>query len=903
GVYEESEILDRILNRYLAPVALILTVFFGYLYYKWRAERKFSQQQILNYQQRTQLALEGADLGLWDWDVPSGNVFFNERWCNMLGYQADEIASHLSSWETLVHPDDWAVIKPVLNGHLEGKIPRYESEHRLRHKNGQWIWVLVRGKVMERGIRGEPIRFVGTDLDITERKNNQEFLQTLLAEQQAMLDNHLIGFAKIRDSIFIWANPTFEKMLGYDKDELIGKPTNKHFISEEEYQAFSKDCYPALNCNSSYRAQVRQVRKDGSQIWVDLSCTIMDQEKNELIGVIIDVTERKLAEDAKLDALNHINKIASQVPGVVYQYCLRPDGSACFPYASEGIQEIYRVNPEQVREDASKVLAIFHPEDYEGIQASILSSAKNLTRWQYEYRVKFDDGTIRWLFGNALPNKQEDGSVLWHGFITDITERRKIEALLHESEVRNALILNCAELGTWDWQIKTGQVIYNEHWARMRGYRLDEIEQHVSEWEKRIHPDDLAKVKSTVAEHFKYHTGFFHAEYRVCTKSGQWIWILDRGAVIEYDADGNPLRMAGTEMDITGRKQAEKDLLTSRERLYFALQGANDGMWDWNFVTNEVYYSPRWKSMLGYAEHELADRLETWSELVDPTERKGVLQNVKDYIDGVSPNFEVEFRMLHKDGHWVDILSRAKLAVDAEGRQLTPRRLIGTHVDISDRKNQEQQRLVQEMAHRNTLVREVHHRIKNNIQGITGILRQFAETHPETLAPINHAISQMQSIAVIYGLQGQDSISRVLISDLLIAIARGIELLWKIPVPVDILPAWPIYIIAENEAVPLALVLNELILNAVKHAGHPKRVNVILRTGSSHEMIHISILNTGQLPPDFNFDNRRQINTGLNLVASLLPRAGSRLSFEQQGPTVVTLLEFQSPVIKLEYQS
>ncbi|MGZ8919122.1 MAG: transporter substrate-binding domain-containing protein, partial [Methylobacter sp.] len=109
GVYEESEILDRILNRYLAPVALILAVFFGYIYYKWRAERKFAQQQILNYQQRTQLALEGADLGLWDWDVPSGNVFFNERWCNMLGYQADEIASHLSSWETLVHPDDWAV--------------------------------------------------------------------------------------------------------------------------------------------------------------------------------------------------------------------------------------------------------------------------------------------------------------------------------------------------------------------------------------------------------------------------------------------------------------------------------------------------------------------------------------------------------------------------------------------------------------------------------------------------------------------------------------------------------------------------------------------------------------------------------------------------------------------------
>jgi len=897
GVYQERELSNQTLLRYAGIIGLILVIIFAYVLSKWRTEREFTQQQILDYRERTQLALEGGDLGLWDWSVPSGNVFFNERWCAMLGYPPDEIAPHVNSWKALVHPDDWSVINPVLNDHLAGKSERYESEHRMLHKNGHWIWVLDRGKVMERGIKGEPLRVVGTHLDITERKNNQDYLETLLAEQNAMLDNELIGIARVRNSRFIWVNPTFEKMLGYEKAELIGAPTSKLFISEEAYQIFSDVCHPKINSHAPYRSVIKQVCKDGRQLWVDLSCTIIDGNNDELMGVMIDVTEQKQAEDERLEVLNRINKIARLVPGFVYQYCLRPDGSACFPYASEGIRDIYRVSPEQVREDAAQVFDILHPDDYQGIFDSILTSAKNLSPWQYEYRVKFDDGSVRWLFGNALPNKQPDGSTLWHGFITDITERRKIEALLHDSETRNALILNCAELGTWDWEIKTGRVVFNEHWAEMRGYRLDEIKQHVSEWEKRIHPDDLPKIQAKVTEHFNTRSGFFHAEYRVLTKAGDWIWILDRGAVIEFDADGNPARMAGTEMDITLRKQADKELLESRERLYFALQGANDGMWDWNLVTGEVYYSPRWKSMLGYADDELMNTIETWENLVDPADRDPVYQQAQEYAKGQIQKFEVEFRMRHKDGRWVNILSRAKLAVDAPGRLLTPLRLIGTHVDISDRKIQERKRIEQEKAHRINLVREVNHRIKNNLQGITGILRQYTVKHPETLDPINQAISQMQSIAVIYGLQGQDSLSRVSLIELLGAISKGVESLWKVPFKLDRPPDWPEYIITENEAVPLALVLNELSLNAVKYGKNSGYVKISLRANVSDGSVQIAIRNHGNLPAGFNFENKLNLNTGLNLVASLLPPKGAKLSFEQQGSLVVALLELHPPIL------
>jgi diguanylate cyclase (GGDEF)-like protein/PAS domain S-box-containing protein len=120
-------------------------------------------------------------------------------------------------------------------------------------------------------------------------------------------------------------------------------------------------------------------------------------------------------------------KIAHSVPGVVYQFRQRVDGSSCFPFASEGICEIYRVNPEDVRKDATKAFLCIHPVDLEKVVESIQTSAQNLTQWHHEYRVKFDDGTVKWLLGNAMPEREADGATLWHGFIMDITARKQME--------------------------------------------------------------------------------------------------------------------------------------------------------------------------------------------------------------------------------------------------------------------------------------------------------------------------------------------------------------------------------------------------------------------------------------------------------------------------------------------
>ena len=163
-----------------------------------------------------------------------------------------------------------------------------------------------------------------------------------------------------------------------------------------------------------------------------------------------------------------------------------------------------------------------------------------------------------------------------------------------------------------------------------------------------------------------------------------------RDVEVEYfpirDATGEITLMAAIIRDVTGRHMNEARLKASEERFNLAMAASRDGIFDWNPVTNDVYFSPAWKSMLGYAYDELENDFSVWEQLTqtDDLERTRVL--VQDLIAGRIERFEAEFRMRHRHGHWVDILARASALYDAEGRAV---RVVGTHVDISERKRAE----------------------------------------------------------------------------------------------------------------------------------------------------------------------------------------------------------------------
>lgn len=133
------------------------------------------------------LVLEGANDGFWDWDIPSGRVVFSSRWAAMIGYDPSELTGDLGTWSQRVHPDDSPAVMEVLEQHLRGESPFYETEHRLQHRDGHWIWVLDRGKVVARDAAGQPLRATGTHTDVTARREVEAQLRATLRSNERLV--------------------------------------------------------------------------------------------------------------------------------------------------------------------------------------------------------------------------------------------------------------------------------------------------------------------------------------------------------------------------------------------------------------------------------------------------------------------------------------------------------------------------------------------------------------------------------------------------------------------------------------------------------------------------------------------------------------------------------------------
>jgi PAS domain S-box-containing protein len=168
---------------------------------------------------------------------------------------------------------------------------------------------------------------------------------------------------------------------------------------------------------------------DGQRDWVSVRAGPLVEDDRVAAAILCatNVTARRHDEERIRELVSRLQKIASQVPGMVFQYKLRPDGTSCLPYVSDRIRDILRLSPDDVSEDANTAFSVLHPEDRATIIASLAESARTLTPWQHEARVVFPGGEERWLYGNAMPEQQADGSTLWHGFAHDITLRKQAE--------------------------------------------------------------------------------------------------------------------------------------------------------------------------------------------------------------------------------------------------------------------------------------------------------------------------------------------------------------------------------------------------------------------------------------------------------------------------------------------
>ena len=315
------------------------------------------------------------------------------------------------------------------------------------------------------------------------------------------------------------------------------------------------------------------------------------------VVVLLRMMERSQGwKQAHEAALSRLQKIASRVPGVVYEYRMRPDGSSCFPFASEAIRDIYRVEPEQVQHDAAPVFRILHPDDVEGVQASIEASARDLSLWRHEYRVRFEDGTERWLLGNAKPERAADGQVIWHGFITDITDRKKVEAALIESEALFRLIfshnLDAALLTQPDGRILAA----NLEAQRMFGYSEDEFRSL-----GRSGLVDLDDPRLETALEQRARQGWFRGELGMIGRGGRKIPV-ELSSSVFTGQDGSHM----TSMlirDITERQRTEQQL-----RIAATVFESQEGMMVTDAAGHILRVNQAFTDITGYGAEEVAGR-------------------------------------------------------------------------------------------------------------------------------------------------------------------------------------------------------------------------------------------------------------------------------------------------------
>ncbi len=338
-----------------------------------------------------------------------------------------------------------------------------------------------------------------------------------------------------------------------------------------------------------------------------------------------------------------------------------------------------------------------HPEDVDWLYASFEGQMVGVSLpFQIEHRVRHTrpqppegdgEGGWRWLVCRGMAVMDEAGEpVRLVGSVADITERKRAETALRRSEERYALAAAASNDGLYDWDLVKGTVYYAPRWKAMLGFADQDIGDSPSEWLDRVLPEDAGALRAAL-DALGADSTAFQIEHRIRDAAGGVRWMSCRGIAV-LDPQGRPVRLVGSQADVTARKLAEQRLRQSEERYALAAAGAADGLWDWRLDTGEVYYSPRWKAMLGHGERELSNTVADWFDRIHPADLEGMKTAIALHVSGEREHLQHEFRIRAAGGEVLWMLVRGLAVRDEQGRAV---RMAGSMTDITARKKAEEQ--------------------------------------------------------------------------------------------------------------------------------------------------------------------------------------------------------------------
>ncbi|MDD1474565.1 PAS domain S-box protein, partial [Dolichospermum sp. ST_sed4] len=580
------------------------------------------------------------------------------------------------------------------------------EEYRIIRPDGtiRWIW----GRCFPiRDTFGQIYRIGAIAEDITDRKHTEQerdrLLQILASQNQTLETQVLERTAEFQESekrfrnlvetssdwiwevnesgVYTYSSPQITAVLGYSPAEVLGKtPFDLMPMAEakrvlKEFMNFVADQVPFQCLENTNR------HKDGKLIILETSAVPIFDANGQFRGyrgMDRDITARKQTEIALWRHELRFQRIADNIPGVMYQYVLHPDGSHEFIYVSDRSQELYELEPVTIITDANNLFKLVHPEDMSSMYETISHSAQTLEQWSWEGKIITPSGRMKWIHGISQPQKQANGDILWDGLILDITDRKQIEIALRESEEFNRSIFDnnadCLKVLDLD-----GNIIS----MNQPGQNLMEIDDFAKvcgqEWEKFWVGQDQLKAIQAIETAKGGTVSRFQGFCPTAKGIPKWWDVLI--APIP-DLEGNILRLVATSRDITANKEADKQLRNLSDRLNLAIKSAQIGIWDWDIVNDHLVWDERMYELYGVNSSDFLGVYQAWESGLHPDDLLFSRTAIQQAIEG-EKDFEPEFRVVWTDGTIKFIKAYAIVQRDQQGKA---QRMIGTNFDISQQK-------------------------------------------------------------------------------------------------------------------------------------------------------------------------------------------------------------------------
>ncbi|MCB5225866.1 PAS domain-containing protein [Alishewanella sp. 16-MA] len=498
--------------------------------------------------------------GLWYWDLERPEEeWMDPKFWAVLGYDYREMPHKASAWQDIIDPEDLKLATENFIKHSENPDHPYDQTVRYTHKNGSTVWIRCRGLAI-RDNQGKPTRMLGAHQDITDVKNNELLLQMKTNQLRNALNVSKVGSWELdlKTNEVLWTEELY-KMYGFDPS--VAPP-----IYTEQMKMFTPESWDVLTSSIAiakeqgipYELELTTIRNDGSHGWMwARGEAVFDNQKNitGLRGVAQDITEKKKLELEKESLIKRLN------------YALDASGDGIWDWTpANGITVFSKAWVEMLGYKVGELASLasewsdrLHPDDAEWVFAAInkvTQTPENGDTFSHEYRFRNKAGDYLWILNKAKVverNEQGEASRVV-GTHTNITEQIKSERALKDSELRLSLATKAGGVGVWDWDVVKNVLTWDEQMFALYGVTGDQFSNAYEAWYNGVYEADRERGNTEIELAIKGEKEF-NTEFRVQHPNGD-IRNIRAIATVVRDQEGNPLRMIGTNWDITKEKEA-----------------------------------------------------------------------------------------------------------------------------------------------------------------------------------------------------------------------------------------------------------------------------------------------------------------------------------------------------------